>query len=82
MSYEQLDQFPYVTAVISEAMRMWPPVTPFIGLQRAANEATQIGGYTIPQGARLWLNALAIHRDERHYPQPEVCKVSLMPPWA
>lgn len=33
VSSEQLEQFPYVAAVISEAMRMWPPVTPFIGLQ-------------------------------------------------
>lgn len=72
MSYEQLDQFPYVAAVISEAMRMWPPDTPFIGLQRAANEAAEIGGYHIPRGAHLWLNALAIHHDARHYPEPEV----------
>lgn len=43
-----------------------------IGLQRAANETTQVGSYRIPQGTRVWLNALAIHRDERHYPQPEV----------
>lgn len=72
VSYDRLDQFPYVTAVISEAMRMWPPVTPFIALQRAANKATQIGNHHIPQGAHLWLNVLAIHRNERHYPQPEV----------
>ena len=73
VGYEHMELFPYVNAVISEAMRMWPPVTPFIGLQRAVNESTEVGGYSIPRGSCVWLNALAIHRDERHYPQPEVC---------
>lgn len=72
VGYEHMELFPYVNAVISEAMRMWPPVTPFIGLQRAVNESTEVGGYSIPRGSCVWLNALAIHRDERHYPQPEV----------
>ena len=73
VGYEHLEQFPYVNAVISESMRMWPPVTPFIGLQRAANQNSELGGYAIPRGSTLWLNVLAIHRDERHYPEPEVC---------
>ena len=32
MTYEDLDKVPYAAAVIYEAMRMWPPVTPSVGM--------------------------------------------------
>ncbi len=32
MTYEDLDKVPYAAAVIYEGMRMWPPVTPAVGL--------------------------------------------------
>ena len=32
MTYEDLDKVPYAAAIIYEGMRMWPPVTPAVGL--------------------------------------------------
>ena len=32
ITYEDLDKVPYAAAVIYEGMRMWPPVTPAVGL--------------------------------------------------
>ena len=34
LSYGDLDSFPWATAVVKESLRMWPTVTPQLGLQR------------------------------------------------
>ena len=34
LAYDDLDSFPWATAVMKESLRMWPTVTPQLGLQR------------------------------------------------
>lgn len=62
--------------------RVWPPVTPLVGLQREAAAATSVGGYRLPAGEKVWINVFAIHHDERYWPEPEVCTLTLGPPTA
>ncbi|MEY7848815.1 cytochrome P450 [Natrarchaeobius sp. A-rgal3] len=58
----------YTDAVITEAMRRYPPV---YMLFRRALEDVSIGGYRIPEGTILTLPQFRLHRDERFYDAPE-----------
>ena len=140
MTYEDLDKVPYAAAVIYEGMRMWPPVTPSVGLvsrctrlaainaqltyhlcgailtlktgsgqvcncvpsqvgvsfaedayeadltvfvpatqQRTVNETTTVGKWTLPRGTWLYINLLAMHRNPKYFPEPEVRLASSSP---
>lgn len=39
---------------------------------RQAEHDVVLGGYRIPKGTVVVMNALGQHMDERHFPQPEV----------
>lgn len=52
--------------------RMWPPVTPALGLQREATADTSIGSHKVSKGERIWIDVEGIHHDSRFWPQPEV----------
>ena len=58
--------------------RMWPPVTPMVGLQREATAPATLGGHPLPRGAKVFINVQSIHHDPRHYPEPEVRAFSWM----
>jgi cytochrome P450 len=59
---------PYLTAVIRETLRLYPPayvigrevVTPF-----------ELGGFALPTGSQLAISPYALHRDPRFFPEPE-----------
>ncbi|MWV40362.1 cytochrome P450 [Natrialba sp. INN-245] len=67
-SAEHVRDLEYIDAVITEAMRRYPPV---YMLFRRALEDVVIGGYRIPEGTILTLPQFRIHRDERFYDAPE-----------
>lgn len=54
--------------VILEALRLYPPVAT---LGREALEDDEIAGYRIPRGAIVVMSQWVVHRDPRHYPDPE-----------
>lgn len=62
--YEHL---PYAQRVVSEALRIYPPVWV---TARMAAMTYEYRGLTIPAGSLLLLPQIAIHRDPRWYPQP------------
>lgn len=66
-----LDQLPRLVrldAVIKESMRILP-ATPFLFFRKLSSEA-QLGGYTLPRGARVVISPLMTHHMPEVYPEP------------
>lgn len=67
-TFDDLPVLNYVTMVVQEAMRLYPPA--WI-ISRAAVENDVIGGYDIPRNAELLLSPYVTHRDPRFWENPE-----------
>ena len=63
-----LARLPYLHAVISEVLRLYPPA--YI-LARVAVAPFQIGEYDFPAGETLLLSQWVMHRDPRYYDDPD-----------
>ncbi len=63
-----VDRLPYTTRVVTESMRLYPPAW-LVG-RRAVNEYS-IGGYFVPPRSIVVMSQWIVHRDPRHYPEPE-----------
>lgn len=67
-TYECLQQAEYLDRVIKETMRKYPPIG---HLQRVCNSIyTLPDGITIEPGIKCTVSVLALHRDEKFYPEP------------
>jgi cytochrome P450 len=58
----------FVTAVVKEALRLYPPVW---SLGREATKDGALGSLPISKGTDLWLCLHRLHRDPRWYSEPE-----------
>jgi cytochrome P450 len=67
-SPNDLPNMPYTDAVITEAMRVYPPVY-LIG--REASTELEIGGYRVKKGYTVFMSQWVNHRDPRYFPEPE-----------
>ncbi|MBI4695788.1 MAG: cytochrome P450 [Gammaproteobacteria bacterium] len=63
-----LARLPYLKQVVQESMRIYPPVWAIA--RRQTNEEVY-GGYRVPAGAYLVIVPYALHRDPKHWPDPE-----------
>ncbi len=63
-----LAALPYTRAVLTESMRLYPPAW-IIG--RRCLEDEQMLGYGIPAGSNLVMSQWIVHRDPRHWREPE-----------
>ncbi|GER30932.1 cytochrome P450 [Striga asiatica] len=63
-----LSNLPYLQNIISETFRLFP-AAPLLLPHEAANDCT-IGGYHIPRGTILMVNAWAIHMDPKIWDDP------------
>ncbi|TCD66224.1 hypothetical protein EIP91_001627 [Steccherinum ochraceum] len=70
--FEDLENMPYLRAVVMESLR-WFPVSPF-GIPHAVVEDDTYEGYHIPKGATVIPNVWAMTRDVDDYPDPEAFK--------
>ncbi|CAO1379802.1 unnamed protein product [Diamesa tonsa] len=64
----QLNDMKYLEQVLKEALRLFPSV-PTMG--RKLSEDIEIEGYKIPKDSFVAIQVYFIHRDERHFPDPE-----------
>jgi cytochrome P450 len=63
-----VERLPYITRVVTEAMRLYPPAW-LVG-RRAMNEY-RVGDYYVPPRSIIVMSQWIVHRDARHYPDPE-----------
>lgn len=66
-STEVYERLAYTRRVVSEAIRLYPPVWV---TARAAAAPYEYRGLQIPAGSLLLVPQIAIHRDARYYPDP------------
>lgn len=65
---EDLPRLSYTEKVITESMRLYPPVWT-IGRETTAD--CSIGSFHVPRGTTLLMPQWVVHRDERFYEQPD-----------
>jgi cytochrome P450 len=65
---EDLARLPYTEMVIKEGMRIFPPVW---SIGRQTTEATELAGYPIRRNNMAIIPMWSVHRDARHFPEPE-----------
>nr|XP_014700723.2 cytochrome P450 4A6-like isoform X1 [Equus asinus] len=70
ISWDHLDQMPYTTMCIKEALRLYPPV-PGIGRQ-LSKPITFPDGRSLPRGIMVMLSFYALHHNPKVWPNPEV----------
>ncbi|KAH7843857.1 hypothetical protein Vadar_021456 [Vaccinium darrowii] len=63
-----LQRLPYLQAIISESIRLCP-AAPMLLPHMSSNDCT-IGGYNVPHGTLLLVNAWAINRDPKAWDDP------------
>lgn len=67
--YADLDNIPYVRYLMKEVWRWRPPVA--LGHPHTTKKELIYGGYRIPRGARIRINAWAIGHDRSRHQDPE-----------
>nr|XP_010937897.1 cytochrome P450 81D11-like [Elaeis guineensis]XP_010937914.1 cytochrome P450 81D11-like [Elaeis guineensis] len=63
-----LSNLPHLQCVITEALRMYP-TTPLL-LPHESSQDCSVGGFHIPRGMMLLVNAYAVHRDPKVWEEP------------
>jgi cytochrome P450/NAD(P)-dependent dehydrogenase (short-subunit alcohol dehydrogenase family) len=67
-TFAELRALPYLEQVISESLRVYPPIW---GFTRDLLDDDEIAGYHIPAGASVFLSPYVTHRHPDFWPNPE-----------
>ncbi|KAJ9549989.1 hypothetical protein OSB04_022532 [Centaurea solstitialis] len=63
-----INKLPYLYAIMKESLRLHPTLP--LMVPHCPSESCVIGGYTVPKGSRVFVNAWAIHRDPEIWEKP------------
>lgn len=63
-----IQNLPFLYAIMKETLRLHPALPLLV--PHCPNQTCVVGGYTIPKGARVFVNAWAIHRDPAIWENP------------
>ncbi|GMN30635.1 hypothetical protein TIFTF001_002891 [Ficus carica] len=66
---EDIEQMHYFKCVVKETLRLHPPAPLLV--PRKTTESVEVGGYYIPVGTRILINAWAIQRHPDSWDRPE-----------
>nr|XP_054949275.1 cytochrome P450 4A22 isoform X2 [Pan paniscus] len=78
ITWNHLDQMPYTTMCIKEALRLYPPV-PGIG-RELSTPVTFPDGRSLPKGIMVFLSIYGLHHNPKVWPNPEVFDPSRFAP--
>jgi cytochrome P450/NADPH-cytochrome P450 reductase len=71
-TYQQVMQLTYISQILKEALRMWPPA-PAYGIHPLADETIGGGKYRLKKGTFITVLTLGLHRDPTVWgPNPDV----------
>jgi cytochrome P450 len=62
-------RLPVATSAVKESLRLYPPTWLYVRLAREDDRLP--GGVRVPAGAKVYLCPFVVHRDARHWPEPE-----------
>jgi cytochrome P450 len=65
---QDVEQMPYLEAVIKESMRLYPPA---YGFARTVTEPFELAGYAFEEKTIVMVSTYAMHRRADLYPEPE-----------
>lgn len=66
-SYEDAQRLPFCTAVVREAMRLYPPAW---AMGREASQDLSLLGFSVPRGTQLITSPWIVQRDARFFQEP------------
>lgn len=70
-TYDAIMEMPYLDTVLSEAMRMYPPIG-FMTRQCIEDTVLPIGSIKVDKGTKIFTPIYEIHHDPKYFPEPEV----------
>lgn len=69
-----IENLPYTTAVVREAMRLKPPI--WI-IERNVKRETELGGFRLPSNSSIVLPIYTLHRHAEYWNDPEILILSV-----
>ncbi|MFO0902236.1 MAG: cytochrome P450 [Pirellulales bacterium] len=68
-TYEDVPQLEYLSRVIKETLRRYPPAVGLVA--REATQDVEIGGWHLPAGSLARVMTYTVHHDQRWFPDPQ-----------
>jgi cytochrome P450 len=66
---DDLPRLKFIESVVMESMRIYPPAW---AIGRESTGPLELGGYAFPAGTTIFISPWILHRDPRHFQEPEM----------